>query len=97
MQTALKSKNLSPQKIEPILPSLDVFYYRNKMEYAFSSIIYDTQKKCDVDDFGLGFKKSNTWWMVEILEKDSGLFDEEWEKALFRITDINPKERPRVG
>ena len=37
VQTALKSKNLSPQKIEPILPSLDVFYYRNKMEFSFGS------------------------------------------------------------
>jgi 23S rRNA (uracil1939-C5)-methyltransferase len=34
---ALKRKNLSPQKIEPILPSLDVFYYRNKMEFSFGS------------------------------------------------------------
>ena len=37
VKTALKSKSLSPQKIEPILPSLDVFYYRNKMEFSFGS------------------------------------------------------------
>jgi len=67
------------------IQSPKTWHYRNKMEYAFSSIIYDTQKKCDVDDFGLGFKKSNTWWMVENLEKDSGLFDEEWENNLHQI------------
>ena len=60
-------------------------HYRNKMEYAFSSIIYDKEKKCDIDDFGLGFKKANTWWMVENLEKDSGLFDKQWEDSLSEI------------
>ena len=61
------------------------WHYRNKMEYAFSSIIYDKKKNKDVDDFGLGFKKSHTWWMVENLNKDSGLFDKDWENSLKEI------------
>ena len=67
------------------ITSTKTWHYRNKMEYAFSSIIYDKQKKCDIDDFGLGFKKQNTWWMVENLEKDSGLFDKQWEDSLSQI------------
>ena len=51
------------------------WHYRNKMEYSFSAIRYDLEQKCDVDDFGLGFKHRGTWWMVENLDKDSGLFD----------------------
>ncbi|RPG57929.1 MAG: 23S rRNA (uracil(1939)-C(5))-methyltransferase RlmD [Flavobacteriales bacterium TMED191] len=61
------------------------WHYRNKMEYAFSSIIYDFKKKRDIDEFGLGFKRANTWWMVENLEKDSGLFDKQWENSLHKI------------
>ena len=34
---ALVRKNLSPKNIEPILPSLDTFYYRNKMEFSFAA------------------------------------------------------------
>ena len=61
------------------------WHYRNKMEYAFSSIIYDEKTDRDIDDFGLGFKKANTWWMVENLDKDSGLFDKAWENSLIEI------------
>ena len=70
---------------DAFIESPKTWHYRNKMEYAFSSIIYDKEKKCDIDDFGLGFKKENTWWMVENLEKDSGLFDKEWEDSLSEI------------
>ena len=70
---------------DDFIHSPKTWHYRNKMEYAFSSIIYDKNKNCDVDDFGLGFKKANTWWMVENLEKNSGLFDMEFENSLSEI------------
>ena len=73
------------QYYDTFIPSPQTWHYRNKMEYAFSSIIYDQDKKTDIDGFGLGFKKANTWWMVENLNKDSGLFDKEWENHLFEI------------
>ena len=70
---------------DDFIKSPKTWHYRNKMEYAFSSIIYDNKKKCDVDEFGLGFKKSNIWWMVENLNKDSGLFDKKWEESMQHI------------
>ena len=70
---------------DDFIKSPKTWHYRNKMEYSFSSIIYDKKQNCDIDDFGLGFKKSNTWWMVENLDKDSGLFDEKWENSIHEI------------
>ncbi|MCH2213741.1 MAG: 23S rRNA (uracil(1939)-C(5))-methyltransferase RlmD [Flavobacteriales bacterium] len=61
------------------------WHYRNKMEYSFGAIRYDFEKKGDVDGFALGFKHRGTWWMVENLDKDSGLFDELLEKSLKKI------------
>ena len=71
--------------LDKFIPSPNTWHYRNKMEYAFSSIIYDHELKTDKDAFGLGFKRANTWWMVENLEKDSGLFDKAWEDSLNKI------------
>tara|TARA_Y100000994_G_scaffold187027_1_gene155808 strand:- start:107 stop:1561 length:1455 start_codon:yes stop_codon:yes gene_type:complete len=76
---------------DTFIPSPKTWHYRNKMEYAFSSIIYDQDKKTDIDGFGLGFKKANTWWMVENLNKDSGLFDKEWENYLCEIRECCKK------
>ena len=48
------------------------------MEYSFSSIGYDIKNEKVVDDcFSLGFKRKGTWWIVENLDADSGLFDKE--------------------
>lgn len=59
------------------------YFYRNKMEYSFSSIGHDMETGEDIDnDFALGFKHRGTWWKVESLNKPSGLFDEEWEQFL---------------
>jgi 23S rRNA (uracil1939-C5)-methyltransferase len=76
-------------KIEDIESLLDAFisspsawHYRNKMEYSFSAIRFDLDEKKEMDDFGLGFKHRGTWWSVENLDKDSGLFDEEFENLL---------------
>lgn len=63
------------------------WHYRNKMEYSFAAIRYDLREKTDVDDFALGFKHRGTWWMVENLDKDSGLFDEEMENGLRKIRE----------
>ena len=58
-------------------------HYRNKMEYAFSCIRQDIETDTEIDDaFALGFKHRGTWWKVENLDKDSGLFDEQLENSL---------------
>ncbi len=67
------------------IASPTAFHYRNKMEYSFSAIGYDVEKKEEFDGFALGFKKRGTWWIVENLEKDSGLFDAEFENKLKEI------------
>ena len=62
------------------------YHYRNKMEYSFSSIGYNLEKQVVEDDvFNLGFKRKGTWWMVENLDADSGLFDQELDTKLFLI------------
>lgn len=64
------------------IESPEFYHYRNKMEYSFSSIGYDLATKEEFDGFALGFKKRGTWWIVENLEKDSGMFDVEFENKL---------------
>ena len=64
----------------------DHFYYRNKMEYSFSSIEHCLATDSEKDDaFALGFKRRGTWWKVESLNKASGLFDQEWENKLKEV------------
>jgi tRNA/tmRNA/rRNA uracil-C5-methylase (TrmA/RlmC/RlmD family) len=59
------------------------FFYRNKMEYSFSSIEHVIATGEEKDDaFALGFKRRGTWWKVESLDKPSGLFDEQFETIL---------------
>ncbi len=70
---------------DEFIHSPDVWHYRNKMEYSFSVIRYDLASKVESDDFGLGFKHRGTWWCVENLDNDSGLFDEELEKNIHVI------------
>ena len=61
-------------------------HYRNKMEYSFSTIRFELASEEELDDeFALGFKKTGTWWMVENLDNDSGLFDKELEENLKQI------------
>jgi len=64
------------------IDSPEHWHYRNKMEYSFSSIIHDSATGKKEDAFGLGFKRRGTWWAVENLDKDSGLFDAEVENAI---------------
>ncbi|MFN0031649.1 MAG: TRAM domain-containing protein, partial [Flavobacteriales bacterium] len=68
--------------LDEFISSPASFHYRNKMEYSFSEIGYDFEKKTDVDEFALGFKHRGTWWCVESLEKDSGMFDAALESRL---------------
>tara|TARA_R110001592_G_scaffold177697_2_gene418079 strand:+ start:1616 stop:3052 length:1437 start_codon:yes stop_codon:yes gene_type:complete len=67
------------------IESPQIYHYRNKMEYSFSAIGYDLKTKEEFDGFALGFKKRGTWWIVENLEKESGIFDEEFENKLHLI------------
>jgi 23S rRNA (uracil1939-C5)-methyltransferase len=86
---------------DEFISSPSVWHYRNKMEYSFSAIRYDFDLKSDVDDFALGFKHRGTWWMVENLDKDSGLFDAELEnafpklKSFFEKTELAPWHPPK--
>lgn len=81
-------------KVENVEQLFDVFiqsprtwHYRNKMEYSFSSIIYDLETREEYDGFALGFKHRGQWWSVENLDKDSGLFDPLVEDNLKKIRD----------
>lgn len=76
------------QIFDEYIESPEFYHYRNKMEYSFSAIGYDLEKKEEFDGFALGFKKRGTWWIVEILEKDSGMFDAEFEDKLKLIRDF---------
>jgi 23S rRNA (uracil-5-)-methyltransferase RumA len=68
---------------DELIPSPAIFNYRNKMEYSFSSIEHDITTGKEIDNaFALGFKHRGTWWKVENLNHESGLFDAEWETKL---------------
>lgn len=74
---------------EEYIASPMVFNYRNKMEYSFSCIEHDVANNTEIDDsFALGFKHRGTWWKVENLNKESGLFDSEWENKLHLFRDF---------
>lgn len=78
----------NPEEVyEGFIPSPSNWHYRNKMEYSFSSILHDLDSNEKVDGFGLGFKHRGTWWAVENLDKDSGIFDEQIENDLRKIRD----------
>jgi 23S rRNA (uracil1939-C5)-methyltransferase len=76
-------------KFDEFISSPLQFNYRNKMEYSFSSIEHDLKTGDDIDDaFALGFKRRGTWWKVENLENESGLFDSEFENKLSLIRNF---------
>ena len=70
------------ERYEGFVASPGHWHYRNKMEYSFSSILHDVPSGEKIDGFGLGFKHRGTWWAVENLDGDSGLFDAEVENAM---------------
>lgn len=73
------------EKFDTLLSSPSHWHYRNKMEYSFAAIRYDIETHEELDEFALGFKHRGTWWMVENLDKDSGIFDAEVENQLHLI------------
>ncbi|MBK9192104.1 MAG: 23S rRNA (uracil(1939)-C(5))-methyltransferase RlmD [Crocinitomicaceae bacterium] len=78
-------KNIEEIFDEYIASPVD-FFYRNKMEYSFSSICQNLKTGQEEDDaFALGFKTRGTWWKVENLDTTSGLFDEQFENQLKEI------------
>lgn len=71
------------ERFDEFISSPNHYYYRNKMEYSFSTIEQDLETGEEKDGaFALGFKRRGTWWKVESLNKPSGLFDEQWETIL---------------
>jgi len=72
---------------DEFIESPAVWHYRNKMEYAFSVIRFDLEEQEERDDFGLGFKHRGTWWCVENLDRESGLFDTQLENELKHIRE----------
>ncbi len=86
---------------DEFITSPNVFHYRNKMEYGFSAIGYDRVNKTDIDEFTFGFKRRGVWWMGDNLNKDSGLFDKEFEDHLINIrkyceqTGLQPWHGPK--
>lgn len=68
-----------------LVASPSTWHYRNKMEYSFSAIGHDPKTGEDFDGFALGFKHRGTWWMVENLDTDSGMFDADLESRLHEM------------
>lgn len=77
---------------DEFIPSPNHHNYRNKMEYSFSCIAHDVDTDEELDDvFALGFKHRGTWWKVESLNKESGLFDKFWEDNLYKVREFLEK------
>jgi 23S rRNA (uracil-5-)-methyltransferase RumA len=73
----------SEELFEEFISSPNIFDYRNKMEYSFSTIRKELSTGEELDDqFALGFKTRGTWWKVENLDKEDGLFDAEFERLV---------------
>lgn len=76
----------SEDLFDEFISSPNIFDYRNKMEYSFSTIRKELSTDEELDDqFALGFKTRGTWWKVENLDKEDGLFDTEFEKLVKEI------------
>ena len=76
----------SEDLFEEFISSPNIFDYRNKMEYSFSTIRKELSTGEELDDqFALGFKTRGTWWKVENLDKEDGLFDADFERKLKEI------------
>jgi tRNA/tmRNA/rRNA uracil-C5-methylase (TrmA/RlmC/RlmD family) len=81
------------------IESPEIHFYRNKMDYSFGPTTEsfteekgnrgedDVYKVWEHSGFGFGSKKRGQFWLVENLEKPSGLFDKDFEAHLpaFRI------------
>ncbi len=74
--------NQAEDLLDEFIPSPRTWNYRNKMEYSFSNLIYNTETDEEEFGFALGFKHRGQWWSVEQMEGDSGLFDAQLEDYL---------------
>jgi 23S rRNA (uracil1939-C5)-methyltransferase len=66
------NSGLSDFKIEDILPSENVFYYRNKMEFSFSDMQWLTEKEMETDirkNFVLGLHVPNVYDKILDIEE----------------------------
>jgi 23S rRNA (uracil-5-)-methyltransferase RumA len=73
---------------DEFISSPRIWCYRNKMEYSFSVLESDIVTQEETWGFALGFKRRGQWWAVEKMEKASGLFDEELENNMPRISEF---------
>lgn len=73
---------------EEYIESPEIWNYRNKMEFSFGptsetfELGADEKKIWSHDGFGLGSKKRGQYWLVENVEKPSGMFDERFESII---------------
>ncbi len=75
-------------RFDELIPSPESHFYRNKVEYSFSTIRYDQESMHESDDdFALGYKSRGTWWRVENLDRPGGLFDEAFENFVPKIRE----------
>lgn len=76
----------SEELFDEFIQSPKTYDYRNKMEYSFSTIRKELLTGEELDDaFALGFKTRGTWWKVENLDKEDGLFDTKFTRQLKEI------------
>jgi 23S rRNA (uracil1939-C5)-methyltransferase len=64
---------INPEKIESILPAPEIFFYRNKLEFTFSTQKWFEEKKVDNDSNesreALGFHRPGIFYKVVDIEK----------------------------
>ena len=75
---------------DEVISSPETWNYRNKMEFSFGFSEEDYEMVEDKKvwhhfGFALGSKKRGQYWLVENLERPSGLFDEEFESLIPEI------------
>ncbi len=95
-------KRLAQTDLEPLfdeyIESPEIWFYRNKMEYSFGptdehpttpSLIQEGPKGAWTHTgFGLGSKKRGQFWLVQNLQKPSGLFDQAFENIIPKIRTL---------
>ena len=85
--------DLEKDIFDEYVESPSIWNYRNKMEFSFGPTeekiekVVDDKKIWSHSGFGLGSKKRGQYWLVENLEKPSGMFDETFESLLPLIRD----------
>ncbi len=82
--------DLSKGIFDEYIESPSIWNYRNKMEFSFGpteeGFALENEKKVwSHTGFGLGSKKRGQFWLVENLEKPSGIFDKDFEALLPEI------------